>query len=110
MTQTTKIQLQEAFKLSLSLVLFYWLALGMDWDLPKYAGLAVVLVSLDLPDARARAAQLAAGRAEGLEVFYLRDDGTGVDDVLDKVRLPIPTTLEVDANGVIRSVLRGVIE
>jgi uncharacterized membrane protein YccC len=40
------IQLQEAFKLALSMVLFYWLALWMDWDLPKFGALAIVVISL----------------------------------------------------------------
>jgi len=43
---TQKVQLQEAFKLALSLMLFYWLALTMDWDLPKYGALAIVVTSL----------------------------------------------------------------
>jgi len=38
--------LQQAFKLALSLVLFYWLALGMNWDVPQYGSLAIVIVSL----------------------------------------------------------------
>ena len=40
------IQLQEAFKLALSLMLFYWLALYMDWDLPKFGAMAIVVTSL----------------------------------------------------------------
>ena len=40
------IQLQEAFKLALSMVLFYWLALWMNWDLPKFGALAIVVISL----------------------------------------------------------------
>ena len=43
---TRRIRLQEAFKLALSMMLMYWLALWMDWDMPKYGGLAIVLVSL----------------------------------------------------------------
>ena len=43
---TQKIQLQEAFKLALSLTLFYWLALYMDWDMPQYGALAIVITSL----------------------------------------------------------------
>lgn len=43
---TQKIRLQEAFKLALSLMLFYWLALTMDWDLPKFGALAIVVTSL----------------------------------------------------------------
>jgi uncharacterized membrane protein YccC len=38
--------LQQAFKLALSLVLFYWLALWMNWDVPHYGALAIVIVSL----------------------------------------------------------------
>ena len=43
---TQKIQLQEAFKLALSLMLFYWLSLYMDWDMPKFGALAIVVTSL----------------------------------------------------------------
>ena len=43
---TKTVQLQEAFKLALSLMLFYWLALYMDWDLPKFGALAIVVTSL----------------------------------------------------------------
>jgi uncharacterized membrane protein YccC len=42
---TQKIQLQEAFKLALSLTLFYWLTLYMDWDMPQYGALAIVVTS-----------------------------------------------------------------
>jgi uncharacterized membrane protein YccC len=41
-----KIQLQEAFKLALSLMLFYWLTLYMDWDMPQFGALAIVVTSL----------------------------------------------------------------
>ena len=43
----TILRIQQAFKTALSLVLCYWLSLSMDWDLPKYGALAVVLISLD---------------------------------------------------------------
>ena len=42
----TIFHLQQAFKLALSLVLFYWLALWMNWDVPQYGGLAIVIISL----------------------------------------------------------------
>ena len=41
-----QVQLQEAFKLALSMTLFYWLALWMNWDLPKFGALAIIVVSL----------------------------------------------------------------
>ena len=43
---TPQARLQEAFKLALSMMLFYWLALWMNWDLPKFGALAIVVVSL----------------------------------------------------------------
>jgi uncharacterized membrane protein YccC len=42
----SSVRIQEAFKVALSLTLFYWLALAMDWDLPKYGALAIVLIGL----------------------------------------------------------------
>ncbi len=42
----TRIQLQEAFKFALSMVLMYWLALWMVWDLVQYGPLAILLISL----------------------------------------------------------------
>jgi len=47
-------QVKEAFKLALSMVLFYWLALSMNWDLPKYGALAIILISLDTTGASLR--------------------------------------------------------
>ena len=43
----TTIRAQQAFKTALSLALCYWLALWMNWDLPKYGALAIALISLD---------------------------------------------------------------
>jgi uncharacterized membrane protein YccC len=40
------VNLRQAFKLALSLVLFYLFALSLNWDEPNYGALAVVLVSL----------------------------------------------------------------
>ena len=40
-------RLKIAFKFALSMMLAYWLALYMNWELPQYAGLAIVLISLD---------------------------------------------------------------
>jgi uncharacterized membrane protein YccC len=44
MNRTT--QLREAFKLALSMLLFYWLTLWMDWDYSKFGALAIVVTSL----------------------------------------------------------------
>ncbi len=39
--------LKQAFKIALSLALFYWLALSLGWALPMYGALAIALISLD---------------------------------------------------------------
>ena len=46
MRARTVLHLQQAFKLALSLTLFYWFALWTNWDVPKYGVLAIVIVSL----------------------------------------------------------------
>lgn len=38
---------QEAFKLALSMTLFYWLALYTNWPLPHYGAFAIAIISLD---------------------------------------------------------------
>ncbi len=43
----TVVHMKQAFKLALSMVLLYWLALSLNWDMPKYGALAIALVSLD---------------------------------------------------------------
>ena len=42
----TIFNLRQAFKLALSMLLMYWLALSQNWDVPKYGGLAIVIISL----------------------------------------------------------------
>jgi uncharacterized membrane protein YccC len=42
----TTTHLREAFKLALSMALFYWLALAMNWSLPKYGGMAILFVNV----------------------------------------------------------------
>lgn len=44
---TKRIVVQESFKLALSMMLFFWLALWMNWDMPGVGGLAIILISLD---------------------------------------------------------------
>jgi uncharacterized membrane protein YccC len=66
------VHLREAFKLALSLVLFYWLALWMNWDLPKYGALAIVLVSLDTTGASsAKGIMRVVGTTVGVAVGFL---------------------------------------
>ena len=41
-----RVQLQEAFKLALSVTLFYWLALSLVWPSPKNGVIAIAVTSL----------------------------------------------------------------
>lgn len=41
-----KTVIHASFRTALSMVLFYWLALWMNWDLPKYGALAIILISV----------------------------------------------------------------
>ncbi|MBL7216465.1 MAG: FUSC family protein [Desulfobacteraceae bacterium] len=67
-----RINLQEAFKLALSVVLFYWLAFWMNWDMPKYGGLAIAVISLDTTGASLRKGLMRIiGTMVGLAVGFL---------------------------------------
>jgi uncharacterized membrane protein YccC len=69
---TGRVQLQEAFKLALSMALYYWLALWMDWDMPKYGGLAIILIALGTTGASLRKGVLRViGTTFGLVVGML---------------------------------------
>jgi uncharacterized membrane protein YccC len=45
-TPGRRVQLQEAFKLALSVTLFYWLALSLNWPSPKNGVIAIAVTSL----------------------------------------------------------------
>jgi uncharacterized membrane protein YccC len=69
---SSRVRLQEAFKLALSMALFYWLALTMDWDLPKYGGLAIILIALGTTGASLQKGVLRiVGTTAGLAVGML---------------------------------------
>jgi thiol-disulfide isomerase/thioredoxin len=70
----------------------------------------VLLVSVDEPDARGRAEVMLGKRGKGLSSFYLRSGGAGLEELVDLVRLPIPTTLSLDAEGIVRAIHRGPID
>ncbi len=64
--------LQQAFKLALSLVLFYWLALSMNWNLPQYGALAIVIVSLGTTGASVSTGMMrVVGTTAGVAVGFL---------------------------------------
>ncbi|MEW4490620.1 FUSC family protein [Thalassoglobus sp. JC818] len=47
----TVIRHQEAFKLALSMTLFYWLALYLNWPLTEYGAFAIAIISLGTAEA-----------------------------------------------------------
>lgn len=57
----TKEQWQDALKLALSLVLFYWVALAANWKLPQYGALAIVLIGMGAADASLKKGLLRVG-------------------------------------------------
>lgn len=81
----TKVHWQDATKLAISLVLFYWLALAANWELAHYGALAIVLIGMNATDASLkkgllRVAGTAVGVIVGLSVLALfaQDRWTGM--------------------------------
>ena len=74
-------------------------------EMPTLAGIEgggerkVLFLSTDAPDSRGAAVNLLAKHAPGIPAFYLRMEGKGLEPLVDLVRLPIPTTLVLDADG-----------
>ena len=76
----------------------------------KHAGgeVRVVTVSMDAPADQDTARALLEKNGATFANFYLGEDGaTSIDALLDLERLPIPTTLVLDAEGRITEVIRG---
>jgi len=70
----------------------------------------VVCISVDAPAQQASAKQLLSQRAPGVTGYYLAEDGVGVAALIDLNRLPIPTTLVINGEGVIEGIVQGVLE
>ncbi|MDA1266257.1 MAG: ASPIC/UnbV domain-containing protein [Planctomycetota bacterium] len=75
-------------------------------DLAQAGGHRVVVVSVDVPRDRDRARELVRAGAPSVELTFLpadadpEDDAApGLDAVIDLMRLPVPTSLEVGADG-----------
>ena len=71
----------------------------------------VILLCTDPPQHREQAAPIAKKRAAGLEAFYLdaerHPDQAAAEDIIDLLRLPIPTTLRISPEGKLLGVMRG---
>lgn len=68
----TVVNMQQAFKVALSMALVYWLALSLNWDLPKYGALAIALISLDTSGASLQKGMMRmVGTTVGLAVGLL---------------------------------------
>lgn len=70
---TKRIQAQEAFKLALSMMLMFWLALWMNWDMPGVAGgQTMILICLGSTGASLQKGVMRiAGTTLGLAVAFL---------------------------------------
>ena len=73
-------------------------------------GARVVMLSVDIAEAREKAAGLVADRAPALAAFFTPPEGNGsrtVQQVVDLERLPLPTTLVISPEGLLLEVIRG---
>jgi len=76
-------------------------------------GKRVVAISMDTVDLREMAHRLFSKRAGEFPAFYLPEEGpegARMEDVVDLERLPIPSTVVLDGEGVIRRIITGPIE
>ena len=79
--------------------------------LSRREGLGIIAISVDARADRPRAQELLAGAQAGFPAYYLDlDDETNLgalDDLVDLLRLPIPTAIQIDSQGRIQAVLQG---
>jgi hypothetical protein len=79
--------------------------------LSRAPGRRVVALCVDAPRDRAAAARLLADRGATYPAYYLSpedaDNEGGLDELVDLLRLSIPTVIAVSSEGRIEAVLRG---
>lgn len=73
-------------------------------------GVRLICLSVDGTAQQERAREILEKRAPGVSGFYLPDGVNGVEALLDLDRLPIPTTLVINADGRIEGIVQGVLE
>ncbi len=75
------------------------------------AGKRVITISVDVPDDRPAAARVLAEAGTSFPDRYLSQDDAdnegGLDEVVDLLRLPIPTTLVISPAGKLEAVIQG---
>lgn len=80
-------------------------------ELDAREGTRVLAISVDVPADRSAAAALAAELAPGLTPLFLSMEGAEnegrLDELIDLLRLPVPTAVEVGPDGRILAVLQG---
>jgi thiol-disulfide isomerase/thioredoxin len=74
------------------------------------SGSRLICVSVDAAAQQDKARGILNQRAPGVTGFYLVNGETGLEELLDLDRLPIPTTLIINAKGEIEGVVQGVLE
>lgn len=80
-------------------------------ELSQTDGRGIIAISVDVPGDRPRAEELLERAQTSFPSYYLDlDDETNLgalDDLVDLLRLPIPTAIQIDREGRIRAVLQG---
>ena len=87
--------------------------LGLLARLDAREDTTVLPISVDVPADRPAALALLKELAPGLRPRFLtldEESNRGMDELIDLMRLPVPTTLEVDAEGRVRAIHRGPLE
>lgn len=83
-------------------------------ELHKRADKMVLAVSVDVPSDRDRVYEVIRSSGTSFPVYTLAqgdaDNEGGLDEVIDLLRLPIPTTLVIGAGGRLQAVISGPIE
>jgi thiol-disulfide isomerase/thioredoxin len=80
-------------------------------ELSRRDELGIIAISVDVLGDRPRAEELLERAGASFPAYYLDfDDETNagaLDDLIDLLRLPIPTAIQIDQEGRIRAVLQG---
>ncbi len=80
-------------------------------ELHDTAGAGVLAISVDVPDDRDRASAMLQRAGTNFPAYYLatgeEDNEGALDELVDLLRLPIPTAIRIGPNGQILEVIQG---
>jgi thiol-disulfide isomerase/thioredoxin len=84
--------------------------MGYLAEVNEREGSRLICISVDGATQQNKAREILNQRAPGVSGFYLVGGESGLEDLLDLDRLPIPTTLIVNGEGQIEGIVQGVLE